>query len=181
MHLIVVRRDNSAFQHLHPTMNADGTWTAPIRFADAGAYRVFADFKTGATPRTLGADLTVDGDAAYRALPRPASVAAAGDGLDVRLKAPTSRAGRMETLSFSVTRHGRPVRTQPYLGAGGHLVSLRDGDLAFLHVHPAEHGGAGGAIPFETQFATAGRYRLYLQFKVDGTVHTAAFTREVAR
>ena len=184
MHLIVVRRDNSGFQHLHPRMAADGTWSTPIRFRDAGAYRVFADFKTGDTPRTLGADLTVDGRTTYRPLPAPATTAKAGDGFKVRLDAPHSRAGRMETLSFTVTRDGRPVHTEPYLGAGGHLVSLRDGDLAFLHVHPAEHEERAGdedAIAFETEFATAGRYRLYLQFKVDGRVHTAAFTREVTR
>ena len=184
MHVIVVRRDNSAFQHVHPTLGRDGTWSVPIRFRDAGAYRVFADFKTGETPRTLGADLAVDGRAAYRELPAPAAEAAAGEGLRVRLDAPASRAGRMETLAFTVTRNGRPVRTEPYLGAGGHLVSLRDGDLAFLHVHPAEHDESGAnpdAVRFETKFATAGRYRLYLQFKVDGKVHTAAFTREVTR
>jgi hypothetical protein len=181
MHLIVVRRDASGLQHLHPTLAADGTWRASIRFRDAGAYRVFADFKTGDTPRTLGADLTVDGPATYRELPEPAAVADAGDGLTVRLDAPRSRAARMEMLSFTVMRDGRPLHTQPYLGAGGHLVALRDGDLAFLHVHPAEHGERGDAIPFETEFASAGRYRLYLQFRVDGKVHTAAFTRAVTR
>ena len=32
---------------------------------------------------------------------------------------------------------GEPVTDlQPYLGAYGHLVALRDGDLAYLHVHP---------------------------------------------
>ena len=71
-----------------------------------------------------------------------------------------------------------------YLGAKGHLVALREGDLAYLHTHPAEgegHAqGDGGAIGFETEFPSEGRYRLFLQFKHDGEVHTAAFTRAVA-
>jgi hypothetical protein len=79
-----------------------------------------------------------------------------------------------------VTRDGRPVRTEPYLGAGGHLVALRDGDLAFLHVHPEEREG-GGPIRFRSTFPTAGRYRLFLQYRVDGKVETVAFTQEVAR
>ena len=54
----------------------------------------------------------------------------------VRLDAGTPRAGRETELSFTVTRGGKPIRTQPYLGAGGHLVALREGDLAYLHVHP---------------------------------------------
>src|SRR5690242_11376354 len=69
MHLIVVRRDGRGFQHLHPEMNADGTWTAPITLADAGAYRVFADFERGGESHTLAADLTVDGDADYAPFP----------------------------------------------------------------------------------------------------------------
>ena len=66
------------------------------------------------------------------------------------------------------------METEPYLGAGGHLVALREGDLAFLHVHPGDHG-----VAFDTTFETAGRYRMFLQFKHEGRVQTAAFTREV--
>src|SRR5829696_8378139 len=74
------------------------------------------------------------------------------------------------------SRHGHAVHAEPYLGARGHLVALREGDLAYLHVHPS-----GNSVAFATGFPTAGRYRLYLQFKHDGRVHTAAFTCEVAR
>src|SRR5215475_9195025 len=30
LHLIVARRDLTGFQHLHPTMAADGTWSIPL-------------------------------------------------------------------------------------------------------------------------------------------------------
>jgi hypothetical protein len=96
----------------------------------------------------------------------------------VRLDAGAVRAGREGKLSFSVSRHGTTIRTEPYLGAGGHLVALREGDLAYLHVHPEE---GGDAVSFMTEFPSEGRYRLYLQFKHGGRVHTAAFTQEVAR
>ena len=59
--------------------------------------------------------------------------------------------------------------------------ALRAGDLAYLHTHPAGGDGHGDAIRFETEFPTEARYRLFLQFKHGGEVHTAAFTREVAR
>jgi hypothetical protein len=81
-----------------------------------------------------------------------------------------------DDLRFTVTRDGRPVAIGDYLGAKGHLVALREGDLAFLHVHPDER-----SLRFEATFPTAGRYRLFLQFQVDGRVHTAEFTREVGR
>ena len=35
------------------------------------------------------------------------------------------------------------------------------------------------AVEFETDFPTAGAYRLFLQFKHGGRVHTAALTRQV--
>ena len=47
MHVIVVRRDMTGFQHLHPTQRADGTWSVPVTLPDAGTYRVFADFSVG--------------------------------------------------------------------------------------------------------------------------------------
>ena len=47
MHFIVVRRDMTGFQHLHPTENPDGTWSVPVTLPDAGSYRVFADFSVG--------------------------------------------------------------------------------------------------------------------------------------
>jgi hypothetical protein len=131
----------------------------------AGAYRVFADFKT-AENETLAADLTVDGDADYEALPERSDVDTT-DGYRVELAASAGK------LGFTITRDGKPVETEPYLGAGGHLVALREGDLAYLHVHPVD----GGGVEFETELDPDSRYRLYLQFQHEGEVHTAEFTR----
>jgi hypothetical protein len=175
MHLIVVRRDMAGFQHLHPRQDADGAWSVPLTVRDAGTYRVFADFSRDGRAHTLAADLFVDGALRSRPLPPPANSASV-DGMRVRLSGAPSRAGEESDLRFAVTRAGRPVAVQPYLGAQGHLVALRDGDLAFLHVHPDEN-----ALRFMAKFPSAGRYRLFLQFRVDGRIHTAEFTREVSR
>ena len=168
MHLILARRDLTGFQHLHPSQAPDGTWSTSVRLDAAGSYRLLADFSREGAPRTLGADLRVDGEADLRPLPAPSATAVSDGGHDVRLDASGS------DLRFDITRDGAPVRTQPYLGAGGHLVALREGDLAFLHVHPTGDGPA-----FAVEFPTPGRYRLFLQFKHAGRVHTVAFTREV--
>lgn len=175
MHVILVRRDLSGFQHVHPRMAGDGTWSVPVTLPDPGGYRVYADFSRGGEPRTMGFDLAVDG--AVRSRPLPAqSTQARVDGLDVRLTAPHARAGHETELGFRVTRGGRPVPIEDYLGAKGHLVALREGDLAFLHVHPD-----ADRLRFMSEFATPGRYRLFLQFKTGRVVHTVAFTREVSR
>jgi hypothetical protein len=174
MHLIVVRRDLSGFQHLHPEQTADGGWEVPVRLAEAGSYRVFADFSSRGASHTLGTDLQVDGTFDARELPYPESTAVTDSGYEVRLDG--SRGG----VRFTVFKDGRRVRDiEPYLDARGHLVALREGDLAYLHVHPQSGATEGSDIRFGVEYPSKGRYRLFLQFKVDGQVHTAAFTREV--
>lgn len=175
MHFIVVRRDMTGFQHLHPTDSADGTWSVPVTLHDAGSYRVFADFSTGGKPHTLADDVTVDGTVHSQVLPAPVKSVEV-DGLHVALTEGASRAGAESQLSFTVTRGSKPVALQPYLGPQGHLVALREGDLAFLHVHPD-----ADRLRFMAQFPSAGRYRLFLQFQTEGRIHTAAFTQEVTR
>jgi hypothetical protein len=176
MHFILVRRDLTGFQHLHPTQQPDGSWTVPVTLPQAGSYRVFADFSAGEKPYTLADDVTVDGSVRSQVLPAPAQSFDV-DGLRVSLTEGATKAGAESALGFTVTRDGRPVAVEDYLGAKGHLVALRQGDLAFLHVHPDEN-----SLKFMATFPTAGRYRLFLQFKTaDGRLHTAAFTQEVTR
>jgi hypothetical protein len=174
MHLILARRDLTGFQHLHPEQEADGTWSTRARLPEAGSYRLFADFSHEGEAQTLAADLRVDGAADLRPLPAAQPTAVSDGGYDVRLDAGDARPAEEADLRFTITRHGEPVRTEPYLGAGGHLVALREGDMAFLHVHPADAG-----VRFAATFPTEGRYRLFLQFQHDGRIHTVAFTQEV--
>ncbi|RMI31479.1 heavy-metal-associated domain-containing protein [Nocardia stercoris] len=185
MHLIVVRSDGSNFRHVHPALDPrTGTWSLPWTWNQAGTYRVYADFTPGqGRGVTLSRTVEVAGD--YRpVVPEPTRVSTI-DGYTVTLRGEVA-AGTASELTFSVERDGRPVTTlQPYLGAFGHLVALRQGDLAFLHVHPdgAEPGaGATGGprISFATEVPTAGKYLLYLDFQVDGVVHTATFVLDAA-
>ena len=97
------------------------------------------------------------------------------------LSAPQAGAGTSADLQYELSRDGRPITdVEPYLGADGHLVALREGDLAFLHVHP-EESDAPGVIRFTAALPSAGRYRLFLQFKHEGRVRTVAHTLEVPR
>ncbi|MEU5042635.1 hypothetical protein [Streptomyces griseorubiginosus] len=183
LHLIVASRDLNTYRHLHPTRAADGTWSIPLSLPRAGGYRVFADFtpeKKGAANLTLGADLAVSGTYQPRPVPAPTATAET-DGYQVKLRG-VLRPGAARALTLTVSRDGRPVTDlQPYLGAYGHLVALRSGDLAYLHVHPNGEPGdgttaAGPDISFTATAPSAGTYRLFLDFRHDGKVHTAAFT-----
>ena len=185
LHLIVVRSDGSRFRHVHPTRDGAGTWSLPWRWATAGSYRVFADFVPTAAgePLTLTSTVEVAGNLSPAA-PGEATDSSTVDGFTITV-AGTLRAGQESTLTFRVTRDGQPVTTlQPYLGASGHLVALRVGDLAYLHVHPMgqEPAAASGPdIAFMAQAPSPGRYLLYLDFQVDGQVRTATFTVTASR
>ncbi|WP_435586428.1 hypothetical protein [Micromonospora aurantiaca (nom. illeg.)] len=181
MHLIVARRDLSGFRHVHPEMAGDGTWRVASPLHGPGVWRAFADFTPeGGEPLTLGLDVTVPGELTARPLPAPATSTTV-DGYTVTLTG-TPEPGRTSRLTLSVSRDGRPVTDlAPYLGAYGHLMALRQGDLAYLHVHPEGVPGdgrtpAGPAITFAAEVPSAGAYRLYLDFRHGDAVHTAEFT-----
>jgi hypothetical protein len=82
-------------------------------------------------------------------------------------------------VTLSVSDDDGPVEDlDPYLAALGHLVAIRTGDLAYLHVHPSEEAiePGGPDIEFTVEIPSAGTYRLFLDFSHGGEVHTAAFT-----
>lgn len=182
LHLIVVRRDLASFQHVHPVLDTTtGVWTTTIDTSAAGTYRAFADVVPhGHDGLTLGTDLDVAGDFD----PEPPATTqvrvAEVDGYRVELTGDV-HAGQLGTLTATVTKNGEPVADlDPYLEAYGHLVALRQSDLAYLHVHPDGHPGdgttpAGPAVVFAVDVPTAGTYRLFLDFSHGGVVRTAPF------
>ncbi|MGH3362061.1 MAG: hypothetical protein ACRDOM_06345 [Nocardioides sp.] len=178
LHLIAVRRDLTGFQHVHPTLDpSTGTWSTELAVA-AGSWRVLADFAPeGKDPLVLGTDLLVSGQFAPGPLGEDVRVATVGP-YQVVLNGDLAQGE--SRLDLQVSRGGTPVTDlQPYLGAYGHLVAMRAGDLGYLHVHPDGEPGstpAGPDIAFHTEFPSDGRYRLFLDFRHGGVVRTAAFT-----
>ena len=178
MHLIVVRRDLTHYQHLHPSLDENGRWSVPLALPEPGVYRAFADFSVGGEPLTLGVDLSASGELRVEPLPSPINAVRVEGGYEVLLEAETPTAGAASLLGFRVRHEGAEVDDlEPYLGALGHLVALREGDLAYLHVHPT--GGAGSQIEFHAEFPSEGRYGLFLQFAHAGVVRTATFIVEI--
>ncbi|MQA62844.1 MAG: hypothetical protein GEU86_15445 [Actinophytocola sp.] len=182
LHLIVVRTDTTEFRHVHPTLGSDGTWSIDWQWQEAGTYRVFADF----VPTALGDGLTltriVEVGGEYRPKPFPkSSTVAKVDDYTLTLDG-SLVAGKGAPVTVRVERDGKPVTAlQPYLGAYGHLVSLRDGDLGYLHVHPDgeagdESGEGGPEVSFHVETPTAGSYRLFFDFQINDRVRTAEFT-----
>ena len=183
LHFYLVRSDITGFEHLHPTLGADGTWTVTVDPVTAGSYRVYTQFDADpagtVTSLVLSHPLTVTGPASAEQPLPAASTSTSVDGYDLVLSG-RPKAGTSSPLSIRVSRRGQPVTDlQPYLDTYAHLTAIHEADLAFAHLHPSGtvHGDHGGpTLSFLTDFAEAGNYRLFIQFQTKGTLHTAAVT-----
>jgi hypothetical protein len=186
LHLYVLRDDLSGYQHLHPDV-VDGAWTAPVTMRDGGAYRVYAEFTphgrvAGAEPTVLGVPFVIAGDTTMVPVPAPQAVARSGPFTVRRLDGTADQvSGTQSAVQFAVTRAGRPVTLEPYLGAYAHLSNfeVRTQGLQHLHPVPADATGgppADGVLSFHAAFAERGDKRMFLQFRVGGMVHQVAFT-----
>jgi hypothetical protein len=178
LHLIVVRRDLTGYQHLHPTLDkATGRWSVKAAL-QPGTWRVLADFHpTGADKLTLGADLFVPGKFQPVALGKPSRTFRVA-GYQVALTGDV-KPGE-SPLKVRITKRGKPVTNlQPYLGAFGHMVVLRAGDLAYAHVHPDADDASGKAGPdvlFHAEIPSEDLYRIFVEFRHGDVVRTAVFT-----
>lgn len=197
LHLIVVRKDLAYFQHVHPDFDqTTGTFTLKdLTFPADGQYRIFADFApVGAQIDAMGTplavtpfeDASVGNTANYvaQSIGSGEKTKTFGD-LTVALatqSAPTSGAEGM--LTFSLSQNGKPVTDlQTYLGALGHAVILREGNLDFIHAHPVEAATSpqSGKVNFMVDFPEAGKYKVFTQFQRGGKVITTDFVVTVTQ
>jgi hypothetical protein len=184
MHFYLVRSDLTGFQHVHPTMASDGTWSAHLSALTPGSYRAYVAFNaknaSGVTvAEVLSRTLTVPGSATARTLPAP-STSTTIDGYTLTVHGEVM-AAMSHPLTITVSRNGRPVTTlQPYLQTYAHLTAIHAGDLAFAHLHPqgaaAMSDTGGPTLAFQTMLPESGEWRFFIQFQTGGMLHTAAIT-----
>ncbi len=184
LHLYVVRSDLAEFRHLHPTLAPDGTWTARLSLATPGSYRVVAEFTPAegdGTHVVLGDTVLVPGRWA------PVSVAdtSAGDDGVVAVVAPEELAsGPDQRMTITVSDvDGAKVTLGSYLGTFAHLTGFHVESGAFVHAHPygePEPSEDGDTLTFHTEFEESGRYRFFMQVRVDGFLHQVPFSATVS-
>lgn len=186
LHFYLIRSDLTEFQHVHPTMAADGTWSARLAATTAGTYRAYTQFITPdasgkPVSLVLSQRVTVPGATRPTPLPPPSNMTEV-DGYTLNLQG-QPMSGMSNPLTVTITKDGRPVTDlQPYLDTYAHLTAFHDGDLAFAHLHPqgdvnGDHGGP--RLQFDALFPKPGAWRLFLQFQTGGVLHTAAVTVQV--
>ncbi|MFL5969321.1 MAG: hypothetical protein ACJ74L_06980 [Gaiellaceae bacterium] len=201
VHLIIVRDDLGAIVHKHPQPTAGGVFDQPLTFPTSGRDRVVVD----AYPRLSGPLrnfqlfrwITVRGWAPRRALP-PFRRTVTVDGYRFTLRGrPQLHPVQANFLTVDVKRpDGSPAAFSPWLGALAHAIFFRSGTLDYFHTHVCSARTAGctsvlggsrvagtqtkpGQLRVGVLLPVGGKWRLFLQSKVDGRVLTAPFTLTV--
>ena len=158
IHLLVISKDLSEFNHLHPEPQADGTYRVAHTFPHGGEYKLYVDYTPKDSQQVVDQiPLKVVGNPrAAIALKEDSSETNTIDGLRVTMRPDrTLRAGQELMLNFAVAdeRTKKPVTDlQPYLGALAHFVIVSEDGADFLHAHPmektemtaADHGDSSG-------------------------------------
>lgn len=172
MHLLVVRDDLRHFSHIHPERDADGVWHVPFVAPAGGTYWMYADF-IGAdnSAHTIRFERTYDGDLGQRGVLKNMDTEKIVDGYVVEMRVNSYEDGMMFTFDLRDAKTSEHPILEEYLGAMGHGILLSPTG-AFIHTHPSP---AGDTLIFHAPKLVGDFYRVFTQFSVDGTVHTAVF------
>jgi hypothetical protein len=183
----LVRSDLTNYQYLESTMRQDGTWDVSMPALTPGTYRAYVTFAAPdageGTPLmyVLSRPFTVPGTSAEVALPAPTTSTTA-DGYTVAI-AGDLRAAQSVPLAIRIEDKGKPVSIFTRILDGyAHLTAFHEGDMAFARILSTGRTSAdNGAGPLTAQalFPESGTWRLFVQFELGTTMHTAAFTVNV--
>lgn len=165
IHVFITPPDLSTLEHIHPSLAADGTWQFPL--PGPGRWHIVVE----TTPTNAPHSIVVATDI--------------GDGSTAPAEPLQYTENKVQVGDLTVTREGlmfvvtKPDGTivvdfEPYLGAGAHLVVLRQADLAYMHLH--DTGEMQGMVMFNGNIPTGATYRLFLQFATEGRSYTVGFT-----
>lgn len=184
MHMIIVRKDLSYFNHIHPDYKGNGEFTITTQFPTAGEYEIISDIApTGIGAMSKSEWITVQGTApAAQPINPDPKLTKEVDGKEVTLSINHLMANMELELNFNIkdAQTKQPITDlQPFLGAVGHVVILNDKGGEYLHVHPAEENSSGPDAKFMATFPHSGVYKIWGQFQQNGKVVTVDFVIEV--
>ncbi|NDD26721.1 MAG: hypothetical protein EB084_00435 [Proteobacteria bacterium] len=186
MHLMIVRDDLNAFDHVHPIRQSDGSFVIEHTFPSGGQYVLFAEIApTGRHAQRFRIPVTVDGPAAPPPPHRPQTALLQQGDYTFSLDTGTLpvRAGGETPLTVSIYKNGRPVEDlTTWLGAAGHCVIISSDTLDYVHAHALQLSAvqtpAGPDIAFHARLPRPGRYRMWAQLAHGDKVLTADFDLE---
>jgi hypothetical protein len=184
LHLIVVNKDLSYFNHIHPEFDGNGNFKINTSFLNGGGYKFFADIlPKGGTSTTLSEWVKVEGEEkAQEPMEADTKLVKVVDGKEIELTISSTTAKDEVTLTFNILdaqTKNEISDLEQYLGAVGHVVILSDDAEQYLHVHPMDEKATGPKAEFMTSFPKSGTYKIWGQFQHQGKIFTVAFVVDI--
>jgi hypothetical protein len=198
LHLIVVSKDLSYFDHIHPEFQSSGSYDIKVltkdenftrgrfhnetKFDQGGDYVLFADYvPSGANHQLERIELNVSGTPYKAQKYTTAKTVSMTDGYEVSLVPEGGKFFSEGTSHISgiIKKDGKEVPAdsfENYLAAKAHVVVISEDSQNYLHVHPEV---VDGRLDLHTTFGKSGIFRGWLQFQTNGQVHTADFVINV--
>lgn len=194
LHLIVVSKDLSYFDHIHPEFQANGSYDINVlakganytngrfhnetKFEQGGDYVLFADYvPSGASHQLERIELNVSGTTYKAQKYTTAKTVSITDGYEVSLVPEGGKFFNEGTSHISgiIKKDGKEISAdtfENYLAAKAHVVVISEDSQNYLHVHPEV---VNGRLDLHTTFGKPGIFRGWMQFQTNGQVHTADF------
>jgi hypothetical protein len=198
LHLIVVSKDLSYFDHIHPEFQSNGSYDITVlpkgkdysksafvnetKFEQGGDYVLFADYlPSGATHQLERIELNVAGTPYQPNKFTDERTVSKVDGFEVSLVPEGGKFFSKGTTHISaiIKKDGKEIpadQLENYLAAKAHVVMISEDTKDYLHVHPEVEDGR---LNLHTEFGKPGIFRGWLQFQTEGKVHTADFVVKV--
>lgn len=176
MHFIIVSNNFASYQHVHPEYK-DKVWQVDLTLDSNTGYQAYVDVDSNEEGAEVLRFPIVVGTPTATSKVSQREMSLTKDGVLVTMKETGFIAGKETAVTFDVSQNGKAVIPENYLGAKGHVVALGDDPNTFIHGHPSDDSDVGADFAFD--FAKAGTYTLFGQFKVGGVVRTYPFTINV--
>ncbi|MGC4191262.1 MAG: heavy metal translocating P-type ATPase [Thermomicrobiales bacterium] len=195
MHLILVSGDLQQFQHIHPSLQDDGTYAVDVTLPENGTYALYDEFVQGDHTVLDEQQIVVGAASPVGTTLNPDISPKTVDGLTLSLAVPDQIvAGQATELKLTATANGEPVTTlQPYLAAAAHVAIVDEGATSFAHTHAEAANSAsdsdhadghdtastfGPDLVVHHTFEQAGIYKIWVQVSYNGEVITVPFVIE---
>lgn len=182
MHLLVVNEELTWFDHIHPEEQTDGTYKVSEIFPGGGKHLLFTDYKPFGTSGNVNVqEIDVKGTPLNIPKITTEKLVSKVDKYIVTLTNGNDlKTNKGQVLKFTIEENSKKLEekdVEQYLGANAHIVMIGKETKDFLHIHPMSD--INFPIYAETKIKKNGIYRMWVQFKIDGTVHTVDFTVNV--
>jgi hypothetical protein len=187
MHTIIISKDLSAFDHVHPNHMNDGTFLVNHTFPFGGEFLLVNEFMPDDKDVTVHKQwVNVEGDSRVDE-PVEADIDLVKEIGDLKVTMSFSpdlvrlKPEQMVMINFQFADAltGEPVKMEPYLDTPGHCVIVDRRMEQYLHVHAAVEMSADSSVMFHTSFPKSGIYKLWGQFQHDGKVITVPYVIEM--